>query len=82
MDLMGFILWIVIGGVAGWLAGQFMRGGGLGLIGNVVTGIIGGVIGGWIFGLFGITAGGMFGSLITSLAGAVLLLFIVGLFKR
>jgi uncharacterized membrane protein YeaQ/YmgE (transglycosylase-associated protein family) len=82
MDFTGFILWIVIGGVAGWLAGQFMRGGGLGLIGNIIVGIVGGVIGGWIFGLFGIAAGGIFGSLITSLIGAVVLLFVVGLFKR
>ena len=82
MDFWGFILWIAIGGVAGWLGGQFMRGGGLGLIGNIIVGIIGGVIGGWIFGLFGIAAGGMIGSLITAVVGAVLLLFVVGLFKK
>jgi uncharacterized membrane protein YeaQ/YmgE (transglycosylase-associated protein family) len=80
--MINFLVWIVIGGVAGWLAGQFMRGGGFGIIGNVIIGIIGGLVGGWIFGLFGITAGGSFGSFITSLAGAVILLLIAGLFKR
>ncbi len=82
MDWTGFILWIVIGGVAGWLAGQFMRGGGLGLIGNIIVGIIGGFIGGWILGLFNIATGGIWMSLITALIGAVVLLFVVGLFKR
>ena len=80
--MLDFIWWIIIGAVAGWLAGQIMKGGGFGLVGNIVVGIIGSVIGGWIFGLLGIGMGGTLGSIITAVIGAVVLLFVVGLFKR
>ncbi|TNF57424.1 MAG: GlsB/YeaQ/YmgE family stress response membrane protein [Gammaproteobacteria bacterium] len=59
-----------------------MRGGGFGLLGNIVVGIVGSVIGGFLFGLLGITAGGFVGSLVTAVVGAAVLLFVVGLFKR
>jgi uncharacterized membrane protein YeaQ/YmgE (transglycosylase-associated protein family) len=80
---MNIILWLIIGAVAGWIAGQLMRGGGFGLVGNVIVGIVGAVIGGWFFGLLGLTAdGGVVGSLVTATVGAVILLFVVSLIKR
>ncbi len=79
---MGWLWWIIIGAVAGWLAGTLMRGGGFGFIVNVLVGIAGAVIGGWVFGLLGIAAGGIMGSLITALIGAVILLWIISLFRR
>ena len=82
MDPIGIVLWLVIGAIAGWLAGNIMKGGGFGLIGNIIVGIVGALIGGFVFGLLGITAGGLIGSLITAVVGACVLLFIVGLVKR
>ena len=78
----GIVLWLVIGAIAGWLAGNIMKGGGFSLIGNIIVGIVGALIGGFVFGLFGITAGGLIGSLITAVVGACVLLFLVGLVKR
>ncbi len=54
---MSFIYSIIIGAIAGWLAGKIMKGGGFGLLINIVLGIIGGVVGGWIFGFLGISMG-------------------------
>jgi len=82
MDVQGLIIFLAIGAVAGWLAGTLMKGGGFGLLGNIVVGIIGAVVGGVVFGLLGISAGGLIGSIITATAGAALLLFIVGLIKK
>ena len=82
VDIQALIIFLAIGAVAGWLAGTLMKGGGFGLLGNIVVGIIGAVIGGFVFGLLGISAGGLIGSIVTATAGAALLLFIVGLFKK
>ena len=79
---MGFIWSIIIGIVAGYLAGKIMRGGGFGIIVNLILGIIGGVLGGWVFSLLGISAGGILGSLITSTVGAILLLWIGSRFNK
>jgi uncharacterized membrane protein YeaQ/YmgE (transglycosylase-associated protein family) len=80
---MTFIYFIIIGAIAGWLAGKIMKGGGFGLVMNMVLGIIGGVVGGWVFSLFGLsTDGGLIGSLITSVAGAVIILYIGRLIKK
>jgi uncharacterized membrane protein YeaQ/YmgE (transglycosylase-associated protein family) len=69
------ILWIVVGGIAGWLAGLLAKGRGYGCIGNVVVGIIGSVVGGWLFQVTGIEAlPGLLGSLATAVIGAVLLI--------
>ena len=74
---------IIIGAIAGWLAGKIMKGGGFGLVMNMVLGIIGGVVGGWVFSLFGLSTDyGLIGSLVTSVAGAVLILFIGRLIKK
>ena len=77
------LLWfLIIGIAAGWLAGQLMKGGGYGLIGDLVIGVIGAFLGGWLLGALGIVAGGLIGSLVTATIGAVLLLFLVRLIKR
>jgi uncharacterized membrane protein YeaQ/YmgE (transglycosylase-associated protein family) len=77
------LLWfLIIGILAGWLAGQLMKGGGYGLIGDLVIGVIGAFIGGHLFGALGIFAGGLLGSLITATVGAVVLIFLVRLIKR
>jgi uncharacterized membrane protein YeaQ/YmgE (transglycosylase-associated protein family) len=67
-----------MGLVAGWLAGLIMKGGGFGLIGNLVVGVIGALV----LGLLGISAGGLAGAIITATVGAVVLLFLFGLVKR
>src|SRR5438128_1837725 len=54
----GLIYWIVVGLIAGWLAGRVMKGGGYGILIDIVLGILGGVLGGWLFGILGISAGG------------------------
>ncbi len=82
MEAQSLIMFLVIGAVAGWLAGLLMRGGGFGLLGNIVVGVIGAFVGGFLFNLIGISAGGLVGSLITAVAGAAVLLFLVGLFKK
>ena len=80
---MGFIWFLIIGAVAGWLAGLIMKGGGQGLLINIIVGCVGALLGGWLFGVLGISAGGsLIGSLITALIGAVVLLFIIGLIKK
>lgn len=77
------MIFLAIGAVAGWIAGNLMRGGGFGLLWNIIIGILGGIVGGWLFGELGITAGGgLLGSIVTSVAGAVVVLFIAGLIKR
>lgn len=79
---MDFIWFILIGALAGFIAGKIMRGGGFGLIINLLLGIIGGVLGGWVFSLFGLAAKGLIGSLITSVVGAIIFLWIASLFSR
>jgi uncharacterized membrane protein YeaQ/YmgE (transglycosylase-associated protein family) len=59
MDITGLVIFLAIGAVAGWLAGILMKGGGFGLLGNIVVGVIGAVLGGFVFGLLGISAGGL-----------------------
>lgn len=80
---MGFIAWIVVGAIAGWLAGVLVKGGGFGLLVDILVGIVGAFIGGWLFGALGISMGsGWIGSTITAVIGAVILLFVIRLFKR
>lgn len=79
---MNFIWFILIGALSGFIAGKLMRGGGFGLLVNLVIGIIGGLLGGWIFSLFGLQSVGLIGSLITSVIGAVVFLWVISLFKR
>ncbi len=77
------IVYLVVGLVAGFLASKVVRGGGLGMIGDIVVGLVGGVIGGWLSGRFGVFSGaGILGSIVTAFVGAVILLVIVRLLKR
>ena len=73
---------LVIGALAGWLAGLIMRGGGFGLLGNILVGVVGAVLGSFLFGLLGIYTTSLIGSLITALIGAIVLIFIVRLIRR
>ena len=82
MDATGLIIFLAIGAIAGWLAGLLMKGGGFGLLGNIVVGVIGAVFGGYVFGKLGVSVGGLFGSILTATVGAAILLFIVGLIKK
>lgn len=80
---MGFLAWILVGLIAGWLAGKVMKGGGYGILVDIILGLVGGVLGGWIFGLLGIwPGGGMIGSIIVAFVGAVILVGITRLLKR
>lgn len=83
MDLIWqIIIWIIIGGIAGWVASLIMKEG-LSLVGAIIVGIIGAIIGGFIVGLFGLDAdGGFIWSIIVAIIGAVILLFILGLVRR
>jgi uncharacterized membrane protein YeaQ/YmgE (transglycosylase-associated protein family) len=83
MNEHGIIVWLVIGAIAGWLAGRLVKGGGFGLIGDIVVGIVGAVIGGWLAGVLGVSIGsGFIASVITAIIGAVILLVILRLIKR
>jgi uncharacterized membrane protein YeaQ/YmgE (transglycosylase-associated protein family) len=81
---MNSLIWfLIIGAIAGWLAGLLMKGRGFGILGDIIVGIVGAVLGGWLFGVLGISAGGgLAGSLIVAFIGAVVLLFLVRLIKR
>jgi uncharacterized membrane protein YeaQ/YmgE (transglycosylase-associated protein family) len=79
----GLLWFLIIGAIAGWLAGQFMKGSGFGLLGDIIVGVIGALIGGWLFGTLGIwPGGGLIGSLIVAFVGAIILLYLVRLIKR
>ena len=73
--------WIAVGIIAGWLTGKLMRGGGYGILMDLVLGLVGAVIGGWIFGGLGILANGVLGSLAAATVGAVILVATVRLFR-
>ena len=80
---MSFLWFLVVGLVAGWLAGMLVKGGGFGLIGDLVVGVIGAFLGGWLFSTLGASAGGgLLGSIIVATVGAIVLLLIVRLVKR
>ena len=83
IDPQTLIVWLVIGAVAGWLAGQIMSGGGFGLVGDIVVGIIGAVVGGWLLPRIGFMfIGGIIGAIINAVIGAIIVLFVLRLIKR
>jgi len=82
VDVQSLIIFLIIGAVAGWLAGLIMKGRGFGLLGNIIVGIIGALVGGFLFGALGLAAGGWIGSLVTAVLGAVVLLFLISLIKK
>ncbi|SDX61217.1 Uncharacterized membrane protein YeaQ/YmgE, transglycosylase-associated protein family [Collimonas sp. OK242] len=80
---MGFIAWLIIGAIAGWLAGVLVKGGGFGVLVDIIVGIVGAFIGGWLAGVLGIhVGGGWIASIVTATVGAVILLFVLRLIKR
>ena len=80
--LSGLIWWIVVGLIAGWLAGKVMKGGGYGVVMDIVLGIAGAILGGWVFGLQGLHAGGLIGSIVVAFIGAVILVWIIHQIKK
>jgi uncharacterized membrane protein YeaQ/YmgE (transglycosylase-associated protein family) len=78
----GFIYWIVVGLIAGFLAGKVMKGGGYGMLMDIVLGILGAIVGGWVFGLLDLHAGGLIGEIIVAFVGAVILVWITRLIKK
>jgi uncharacterized membrane protein YeaQ/YmgE (transglycosylase-associated protein family) len=79
----GIIMWLVIGAIAGWLAGSLVKGGGFGLLGDIVVGIVGAFVGGWLAGILHIDiGGGLIASIITATVGAVILIVVLRFIKR
>jgi uncharacterized membrane protein YeaQ/YmgE (transglycosylase-associated protein family) len=80
---MEFVWFMLIGLVAGWLAGQFMKGGGFGVIGDIVVGVAGALLGGFLFRSLGMSAGGgLIGAIVVATIGAVVFIFVLRLIKR
>jgi len=79
---MELLIFLGIGAVAGWIAGNLMKGDGFGLIGNIVVGVVGAFVGKFLFGFFGFAFAGMIGTLMAAVSGAVVLIFVIGLVKR
>lgn len=79
---MSFLWYIFIGLISGYAAGKIIKGGGFGLVVNLIVGLIGGVLGGWLFSLLGIYTFGVLGSIITSIVGAIVFLWILSFFSR
>jgi uncharacterized membrane protein YeaQ/YmgE (transglycosylase-associated protein family) len=83
MDITALLIILAIGAVAGWLAGVIMKGGGFGLIADIIIGIVGAFIGGWIFGQLSISIGtGIINSIITATVGAIVLIAIIRVIKK
>lgn len=79
---MEFVWFILVGLVAGWLAGVIMKGGGYGVVGDIVVGVIGALIGGWLFTRMGGTSVGLLGAIVVATVGAIILIFLLRLVKR
>jgi len=79
----GLLWWIIVGGIAGFLAGKVMKGGGFGVLMDIVIGMVGSILGGWLFGMVGLfSSGGLIGSILVAFVGACFLLWLVRLIKR
>ena len=78
----GIIWWIVVGLIAGWAAGRIMKGGGYGVIADILLGIVGGIVGGWVIGLLGLGSGFFIWSIVVAIFGAVILIWITRLIKK
>ena len=82
MAVKNLIWFLFVGLIAGWLAGKVMRGGGYGIVGDIVVGVIGAFLGGWLFGVLGINTGGLIGAIVTAFVGAIILVWLLRLVKR
>ena len=79
----GLLWWIIVGLIAGFLAGKVMRGDGFGVLMDIVIGMVGAIIGGWVFGILGVYPGfGLIGSILVAFVGACILLWLVRLIKK
>jgi len=79
----GLLYWVVVGLIAGWLAGVVMKGGGYGIVADIILGMLGAIAGGWIFSMLGIGAGGgLVGGIVVAFVGAVVLVWITRVLKR
>ncbi len=81
MNVTGLIVFIIIGGIAGWLAGLIMKGRGFGLPVNILVGVVGAFIGGFLMGILGFSATHLLGQIISATIGAVVLLYVVRLIR-
>lgn len=80
---MSLLYFLLVGLIAGWLAGVLVKGGGMGVVGDMVVGVIGALLGGWMFGLLGLSTGsGLIGSIITATIGAIVFILILRAVKR
>lgn len=79
---MSLLVWIILGGLAGWLAGQLTKGRGYGCLGNILLGIVGSVVGGWLFSLIGFRVVGGIGGFVAAVIGAIVVISIARLFSR
>ena len=80
LDPGGLLAWLIVGLVAGWLAGQFMKGGGYGPVGDLLMGVVGALVGGFVAGLIGLTGSvGLVGSIVVAFLGACLFIGLVRL---
>ena len=84
MTVESLLVFLIVGAIAGWLAGVIVKGHGFGLVGNIIVGIVGAFLAGWLLPMLGLNLGlsGILGSIIFALIGAVILLVIIGFFKR
>ncbi len=82
LDLQALLILLIIGAIAGWLAGVLVKGYGFGLVGNIVIGVIGAFIGAWLLPQLGFGMGGLLGSIVSATIGAIILLFLIGLVRR
>jgi uncharacterized membrane protein YeaQ/YmgE (transglycosylase-associated protein family) len=81
-DAMDLVWFLIIGLCAGWMAGQLTKGGGFGLVGDLIVGVIGAILGGFLFRVVGLAATGLLGQLIMAVVGAIVLLFLLRLIRR
>lgn len=82
MTVETLIVWLVVGAIAGWLAGTVVKGHGFGLVGNIVVGIVGAFLAGWLLPGLGLGLTGIVGSIVYAAIGAIILLLLIGLIKR
>jgi uncharacterized membrane protein YeaQ/YmgE (transglycosylase-associated protein family) len=78
----GLLYWIIVGLIAGFLAGKVMKGGGYGVLMDIVLGMLGAIVGGWLFGMLGISAGGLIGGILVAFIGAVVLIWLTRMLKK
>jgi uncharacterized membrane protein YeaQ/YmgE (transglycosylase-associated protein family) len=80
--VIGLVIFLAIGIIAGWAAGKVMKGRGFGLLGSIIIGIIGSMLGAWVAGQLGLSESSLIGTILLGIVGACLLLAIVGLVKK